>query len=649
MPSRFFPQYADRVKRWEDRIPVFTKFNIEHLVQKAYQRTVNLKSGGSIVIDPTEALVAIDVNSARAKSSRSIKETALKTNQEAADEIARQLRLRDIGGLIVVDFIDMDTEEDRQTIEKRMDGLLAHDKATTTYTHLSSMGLMEIQRQRIRPSLYDIAFSTCPHCGRGLIRDTTSLALSILRAIEANAADPNKVSVQVDASTDVVTYLMNEKRADISLIEDRTGKPVMVVAHPDIDSPKYSVRGLTEKEASSVRHRASFELRPPTQFTHGFPEHRPKKQLAGSKPAVTLTPDDQVATPPSGRARPPRSAKSTGKKKKSGKKSSRGRAERGWMSHLFSRLFDFSEETQQKAKSGKKRKRKSRSPDQKARQKDRPQQRNKDAKKRTAKSPKAEADRPKKATREGRQKPAANRQSARDRNSPPATPKTPRSPSASSDRESKSGSSQRSRNRQRTSQKTSGQPAAQQQRQTRSQDGDKAGANAQKRRTSEKEATPERKDRKAPTAAAKQEPSKGQSGGRAGNDPRDRQRSKPKPAATVVEPPDPHISRLMDAGLGSANQEQPTDRGHTPDSSGSANSQDDESKPSPAVTLTDSVDSSKNEVQVEKTTDHAQADTGSKQAQPNPTSDRASNDPRAARRDSQSSTVESEPEQLSGS
>ena len=175
--DQVMPHYKDRIKRYEDTVPLFSRYQIETQIEMAFQQEVKLPSGGSVVIDPTEALVSIDINSARATKGADIEETALNTNLEAADEVARQLRLRDVGGLIVIDFIDMTRRENQRAVENRMQDALASDRAKTQLGRISRFGLLEMSRQRLRPSLGEISSELCPRCsGQGLIRDVKSLA-----------------------------------------------------------------------------------------------------------------------------------------------------------------------------------------------------------------------------------------------------------------------------------------------------------------------------------------------------------------------------------------------------------------------------------------------------------------------------------------
>src|SRR5690606_26662471 len=205
-----------RIKLHTGNTPLFTNFQIENQIETAFQREVKLPSGGSIVIDVTEALVSIDINSSRATKGADIEETALATNLEAADEIARQLRLRDIGGLVVIDFIDMQAVKNQREVENRMRDALEMDRARVQIGRISRFGLLEMSRQRLRPSLEETTSKICPRCaGQGTIRSTKSLALSILRLVEEEAQKERSAEIRAITPVSVATYLLNEKRKTI--------------------------------------------------------------------------------------------------------------------------------------------------------------------------------------------------------------------------------------------------------------------------------------------------------------------------------------------------------------------------------------------------------------------------------------------------
>jgi ribonuclease E len=247
--EQFRPDFADRIKLYQDKTPLFSRFQIEKQIETAYKHSVNLPSGGAIVIDPTEALVSIDVNSARATGGKDIEETALNTNLEAADEIARQLRLRDIGGLIVIDFIDMSPAQNKREVEDRLRDALKADRARVRVGAITKFGLMEMSRQRIRPALGEALQVTCPRCeGLGTIRSLSSLALSIIRLIEEEATVEKTGQVQAHLPVELATYLLNEKRNNITEIEKRYGVRVLVIPNPYIKTPKYKIKSLHTSE-----------------------------------------------------------------------------------------------------------------------------------------------------------------------------------------------------------------------------------------------------------------------------------------------------------------------------------------------------------------------------------------------------------------
>ncbi len=252
--SMVMPKYRNRIKRYEDSIPLFNRFQIESQIETAFQREVRLPSGGSIVIDPTEALVSIDINSARATKGSDIEDTALQTNLEAADEIARQLRLRDMGGLVVIDFIDMLAAKNQRMVENRMRDALELDRARVQVGRISRFGLLEMSRQRLRPSLGETSAIVCPRCtGQGSIRDTKSLALSILRLMEEEAIKDRSAEVRGIVPVDVAAYLLNEKRSALSEIEQVTRTRLLVIPNPNLETPHFEVTRLRDDEVSEDR------------------------------------------------------------------------------------------------------------------------------------------------------------------------------------------------------------------------------------------------------------------------------------------------------------------------------------------------------------------------------------------------------------
>ncbi|WP_372861495.1 ribonuclease E [Spongiibacter sp.] len=247
--EQVMPHFKNKVRFYQDQVPLFNRYQIESQIESAFQREVQLPSGGSIVIDPTEALVSIDINSARATKGGDIEETALQTNLEAADEIARQLRLRDIGGLIVVDFIDMMAAKNQREVENRVRDAMASDRARIQTGRISRFGLLEMSRQRLRPSLGETSAKVCPRCsGQGTIRDTKSLALSILRLVEEEANKEKSAEIRAIVPVNVGSYLLNEKRTVIYAIEQRSSVRVVVIPAPHLDTPHFEVVRLRESD-----------------------------------------------------------------------------------------------------------------------------------------------------------------------------------------------------------------------------------------------------------------------------------------------------------------------------------------------------------------------------------------------------------------
>ena len=287
--TQVMPESAGRVRRYEGRIPLFSRFQIESQIESAFSHTVRLPSGGSIVIDHTEALVSIDVNSARATKGSDIEETALNTNLEAADEIARQLRLRDVGGLIVIDFIDMTPTRNQREVENRLREALKQDRARIQIRRISRFGLLEMSRQRLRPSLGDSSLQTCPTCnGRGYVRDPESLALSILRIVEEEAMKDKTGRIVARLPIEVATFLLNEKREGVVDIERRTGAQIILVPDPSVTLSNYEVERVREEDQRSESAReVSYELTAEVDSTPAFATERvtPKDE-----PAVKVVP-----------------------------------------------------------------------------------------------------------------------------------------------------------------------------------------------------------------------------------------------------------------------------------------------------------------------------------------------------------------------
>src|SRR5512135_3524018 len=240
--SHVMPGNVHCVKLYKDDVPLFSRFQIEHQIETAYARQVPLPSGGAIVIDHTEALVSVDVNSARATRGGDIETTAFNTNLEAADEVARQLRLRDLGGLIVIDFIDMESQKNQREVENRLKDALHHDRARVQMGKISRFGLMELSRQRLRPALAETSYITCPRCtGTGHIRSTESAALHILRILEEESMKENTGAIHAQVPVDVATFLLNEKRVDIARIEVRHRINLVIVPNRQLETPQHEI------------------------------------------------------------------------------------------------------------------------------------------------------------------------------------------------------------------------------------------------------------------------------------------------------------------------------------------------------------------------------------------------------------------------
>ncbi|MBY4675260.1 ribonuclease E [Marinobacterium arenosum] len=305
--QQVMPSYEQKIKHYSEQTPLFNRFQIETQIETAFEREVKLPSGGSIVIDPTEALVSIDINSARATRGGDIEETALNTNLEAAEEIARQLRLRDIGGLIVIDFIDMTPIKNQREVENRLRDALKLDRARVQMGRISRFGLLEMSRQRLRPSLAETRGVVCPRCsGQGIIRDTESLALSILRLIEEESAKDRTAQIRAILPVSVATYLLNEKRRPVHEIELRHSVQVVIVPNPNMETPHYEVVRLRDDHSVTTTNDASYNLQPEPELDLSLETSAPApaprevaavKTLAPKAPApVTEKPAESPAT-----------------------------------------------------------------------------------------------------------------------------------------------------------------------------------------------------------------------------------------------------------------------------------------------------------------------------------------------------------------
>ncbi|HEU4441366.1 MAG TPA: Rne/Rng family ribonuclease [Burkholderiales bacterium] len=293
------PDNVGKVKLYRDDVPLFSRFQIEHQIESAYSRQVALPAGGAIVIDHTEALTAIDVNSARATRGGDIEETAYRTNLEAAEEVARQLRLRDLGGLIVIDFIDMESQRNQREVENRLRDALKYDRARVQIGKISRFGLMELSRQRLQASLEETAHISCPRCsGTGFIRGTESTALHVLRIVQEEAMKENTGAVHAQVPVDVSSFLLNEKRAEIQKLEARLKVNIVLVPNPHLETPHYKVQRLKHDELNAMEHvPSSYELveRPEEPKAPGAAE---EEKLERQQPVVKgITPDQPAPLP----------------------------------------------------------------------------------------------------------------------------------------------------------------------------------------------------------------------------------------------------------------------------------------------------------------------------------------------------------------
>jgi len=311
--SHVMPATVHRVKLYKDDVPLFSRFQIEHQIETAYARQVPLPSGGAIVIDHTEALVSVDVNSARATKAGDIETTAFNTNLEASDEIARQLRLRDLGGLIVIDFIDMESAKNQREVETRLKDALRYDRARVQLGKISRFGLMELSRQRLRPALAESAYIPCPRChGIGHIRGTESSALHILRILQEEAMKENTAQVVAQVPVDVATFLLNEKRNEVLSIETRFKVNVLLVPNRHLETPNYTIERLRHDDLNqSEPLPLSFnlvsqpeEVDPVKQIKEEAKEPRQEAAVKGITPAERAP----MPAPPAEAAPPPQPA-----------------------------------------------------------------------------------------------------------------------------------------------------------------------------------------------------------------------------------------------------------------------------------------------------------------------------------------------------
>ncbi len=303
--EQVMPKYLRRLRLYSDEVPLFSRYQIESQIEAAFRRELRLPSGGSIVIDHSEALTSIDINSARATKGSDIEETALNTNLEAADEIARQLRLRDLGGLFVIDFIDMTPSRNQREVENRLKEAMKEDRARVQIGRISRFGLLEMSRQRLRPSLGESAHQVCPRCdGHGYIRSVDSLALSVLRIIEEEALKENTARVAAQLPIEVATYLLNEKRQMIADVEARHGVSIVLIPNRQLDTPKYEIERTRRQDvqgdgAPSHALEKDFvdkEL-PPVERAQPRMEQPAVKQISPASPAPQRAKSEPAPAP----------------------------------------------------------------------------------------------------------------------------------------------------------------------------------------------------------------------------------------------------------------------------------------------------------------------------------------------------------------
>jgi len=305
--EQVMPHNLRKLKHYTDDTPLFNRFQIESQIENAYEREVRLPSGGALVIDQTEALTAIDVNSARATKGGDIEETAFNTNLEAAEEVARQMRLRDLGGLVVIDFIDMSSNKHQREVENRLAHALKQDRARVQIGRISRFGLLELSRQRLRPSLGESSQLVCPRCeGHGRMRSVESLSLSILRLAEEHAMKENTGQVLVQAPTEIANYLLNEKRRALSEIEKRHDAPIVIVADEQLHTPHYEVTRIRENELGEETSKPSYHRGTPRKLpTHSLtkahlniPAAPVVTNVKPAQPAPLREPREQQAAAP---------------------------------------------------------------------------------------------------------------------------------------------------------------------------------------------------------------------------------------------------------------------------------------------------------------------------------------------------------------
>jgi len=307
--QQVMPGNIGKLKLYGDSVPLFTRYQIEGQIETAFSREVRLPSGGALVIEPTEALITIDINSARATHGGDIEETALLTNLEAAEEIATQLRLRDLGGLIVIDFIDMMSAKNQRAVENKMRECVKMDRARVQIGRISRFGLLEMSRQRLRPSLAEFSHEICPRCdGVGTIRSLRSTALTVLRMLEEEAMKDSTAKVVAQLPVDVATFLFNEKRRDVSRIEERQEVEIILVPNANLETPHFNVQRVREQDLAKRELGESYELvtevQPPPTFDYTRQAPPPRQQQAAVRDIVRNAPQPIEGPPAAGSAAP---------------------------------------------------------------------------------------------------------------------------------------------------------------------------------------------------------------------------------------------------------------------------------------------------------------------------------------------------------
>ena len=300
--ERVLPHNLRKLKYYDDQtVPLFTRYQIESQIESAFNHKVSLPSGGSIVIDHTEALTAIDINSARSTKGEDIEDTAFNTNLEAAEEIGRQLRIRDLGGLVVVDFIDMGPQRNQREVENKLRDAVRHDRARIQIGRISRFGLLELSRQRLRPSLEEATHGNCPRCnGTGNVRSVESLALAILRLVGEEARKERTAKVIAQLPLDVANYVLNEKRDWVQSVQDANGVSVILIGNPDLETPNYSLRRVRDDEATLPENAAtSYKLLDPKPDPSAAYEEIRRPVKTEEAAVSTVLPATPAPTPPS--------------------------------------------------------------------------------------------------------------------------------------------------------------------------------------------------------------------------------------------------------------------------------------------------------------------------------------------------------------